>query len=1097
MSDRQFHFQGLPNREDLSVLNQHFSHAIEQVAPELANPGQPYDDQALITCAVYFEDFISQYFDIEASVQKTRQQFAEHVEIFEQFQKVYMLPKVINHGDGNTEDFASLHTWLLGQLTQSGHDTESDLELAVARCALQWHQQSPQSPQCDKMQQWVVAAMHSDDPVRQWPLLKTYQKIDFASLIPVEHDLEDKHALNYQGGVLTREAFEVHDDRMHPRQVIREINHCRLCHDKGNDSCSTGFFSKKSADEDFRRNPLSNILSGCPLEQKISQMIALKKQGHLIAALAVMMIDNPMCPATGHRICNDCMKSCIYQKQEPVDIPQVETAILRDVLALPWGVEIYQLLLLWNPLDPAHALPQPLQNQSVAIMGQGPAGFTMAHYLTRQGYQVVAMDGVKIEPLPDDWLKQPIKHFDDLEESLEDRTVYGFGGVAEYGITNRYDKNLLKLIYIALARRENFHLIDNVRFGGTVTLETFWSYGIDHVVLAVGAGLPQALPVKNSMAPGMRQANDFLMALQLTEGYKKDRLSSLEVDLPAIIIGGGLTAVDTACEVQAFYCRQVMLFCQRFERLQQCPGLDVKALFSGEDWQRAQTLLARGEQLRALDQLTDRQQAMQRLIALITAWGGVKILYRRLMTASPAYQSNSEELHYAFRQGVQYLEGHQPTEVILDEYGRVEALQCDVYAQQGDDWQCQNQRTLPVRTLLTATGAKTNVAYTFEHRHDLQRKGFEYQLFQPNGQDLHAVEPAPHPKSEVYGPFASYSDASGRRVSVIGDAHATFHGSVVKAIASAKRSYPYVSHALQQVTTQPTHPQSWVDRFTPRVHALTVHPHWIDLHIHAPHIASIYQPGQMLKLQNYLAHAHQHADIRFLHEPLALVPYACDAESGLIKFLILTSSMHAKMVKYYTLGQKVALMGPTGVRSKIPEQASEVVILTDAVGLAHAHSYGMALIGQQHQVKIHCCLPTQLASVTAIFSQDLKPHISIESQLPGAMASYHLADRIMILGHADFVSGVAPHFATDALREKTHVDTMGPMQCMLKGVCAQCLQWQLDEQGRRLKAVYACSWQNQPLKLIDFEHLQQRQKISGMMQRFNEVYYRHVVDPEQ
>ena len=39
-----------------------------------------------------------------------------------------------------------------------------------------------------------------------------------------------------------------------------------------------------------------------------------------------------MCPGTGHRICNDCMKACIYQKQEPVNIPQIETGVLTDVL---------------------------------------------------------------------------------------------------------------------------------------------------------------------------------------------------------------------------------------------------------------------------------------------------------------------------------------------------------------------------------------------------------------------------------------------------------------------------------------------------------------------------------------------------------------------------------------------------------------------------------------------------------------------------------------------------------------------------------------------------------------------------------------------
>ena len=45
-----------------------------------------------------------------------------------------------------------------------------------------------------------------------------------------------------------------------------------------------------------------------------------KARGEPLAALGIIAVDNPMAAATGHRICNDCMKSCIYQKQDPVDI---------------------------------------------------------------------------------------------------------------------------------------------------------------------------------------------------------------------------------------------------------------------------------------------------------------------------------------------------------------------------------------------------------------------------------------------------------------------------------------------------------------------------------------------------------------------------------------------------------------------------------------------------------------------------------------------------------------------------------------------------------------------------------------------------------
>ena len=45
----------------------------------------------------------------------------------------------------------------------------------------------------------------------------------------------------------------------------------------------------------------------------------------------------------------------------------------------------------------------------------------------------------------------------------------------------------------------------------------------------------------------------------------------------------------------------------------------------------------------------------------------------------------------------------------------------------------------------------------------------------------------------------------------------------------------------------------------------------------------------------------------------------------------------------------------------------------------------------------------------------------------------------------------------------------------VKGRCAQCLQWQIDPKtGKRTKAVYACSWQEQPMELIDTANIKQR-----------------------
>ena len=153
----------------------------------------------------------------------------------------------------------------------------------------------------------------------------------------------------------------------------------------------------------------------------------------------------------------------------------------------------------------------------------------------------------------------------DFKESLDERLMAGFGGVAEYGITVRWDKNFLKLIYISLMRRPYFQVFGGVRFGGTITVEDAWEMGFDHFVVAVGAGLPKALPIPGSLAPGMRQANDFLMALQLGNAAKSSSLTNLQVRLPAVVIGGGLTGVDTATEVQAYYITQVEKILSRYE----------------------------------------------------------------------------------------------------------------------------------------------------------------------------------------------------------------------------------------------------------------------------------------------------------------------------------------------------------------------------------------------------------------------------------------------------------------------------------------------------------------------------------------------------
>ncbi len=92
----------------------------------------------------------------------------------------------------------------------------------------------------------------------------------------------------------------------------------------------------------------------------------------------------------------------------------------------------------------------------------------------------------------------------------------------------RWDKNFLTVIQLTLVRRKTFRVYGGVRFGGTVTAEQAFKMGFDHVAIAAGAGRPTIVGMKNNMIRGIRQASDFLMALQLTGAFKKNGLANLQ-----------------------------------------------------------------------------------------------------------------------------------------------------------------------------------------------------------------------------------------------------------------------------------------------------------------------------------------------------------------------------------------------------------------------------------------------------------------------------------------------------------------------------------------------------------------------------------------
>jgi NADPH-dependent glutamate synthase beta subunit-like oxidoreductase/NAD(P)H-flavin reductase len=945
------------------------------------------------------------------------------------------------------------------------------------------------------------------------------------------------------GEIYHRDGFALTDSVTDLVGALDEVNYCVICHDQDTDYCSKGYPDKKTGT--FLKNPLQISLTGCPLEERISEMHKAKSDGHTLAALAIIVADNPTVAATGHRICNDCMKSCIYQKKEPVNIPQVETRILKDILELPWGFEIYSLLTRWNPLSFKRPLPLAPSGYKVLIVGLGPAGFSLAHFLMNEGHSVVAVDGLKIEPLPphisgvapggERLSFEPIEEIKQLFDPLDERPQAGFGGVAEYGITVRWDKNFLNVIRLLLERRTSFAMFGGVRFGSTITPESAYEMGFDHIALCAGAGKPTYLSVPNGLARGVRQASDFLMALQLTGAAKQDSVTCLQIRLPAVVIGGGLTAIDTATEVLAYYVRQVEKFLSRYEALAAKIGEEtIRASYIDDEQAIADEFIAHAKAIRAERQSAAEEGRQPRFIELLNEWGGATIVYRRRLTASPSYQLNHEEIAKAFEQGIRFAELLAPTAVDVDEFDHVKAIQLERQAigEDGRPMPTGKHLTIPARSVLVAAGTQPNTVIAREYPGFVEMDG---KYFQAKDVDGNVVTPELSTKPETPQILMNLR-ADGRAMSFFGDLHPSYAGNVVKAIASAKQGYPVIDQVLHRTDPTPVLPVDLVnhlnDGMRPRVYDVRrLTPTIIEIIIYAPIPAKEFKPGQFFRLQNYEANAVRVNDTTLAMEGLALTGAWVDREKGLVSVIVLEMGGSSNLCALLKPGEQVVLMGPTGTPTETPGDET-VLLMGGGLGNAVLFSIGQALRQAGSKVLYFAAYKTmhdryhieniEAAADEVIWCCDEQPGFapdrpqdrSFVGNIVQAMEAYakgELGDTKIALNTADRLIAIGSDMMMNAVREARHTvlkdylkpehialgSINSPMQCMMKEICAQCLQLHRCPETGEESVVFSCFNQDQQLDQVVFPVLRQRLGQNAVQEKLTHQWIAHCLENVQ
>jgi NADPH-dependent glutamate synthase beta subunit-like oxidoreductase/NAD(P)H-flavin reductase len=957
-------------------------------------------------------------------------------------------------------------------------------------------------------------------------LFKVPHRLDMTHLVPVETVERDGVTMMRlpEHDWRARDGFALTDAGTDLAGALDQANYCIWCHNQGKDSCSSGL---KEKDGGFRKSVFGVTLAGCPLDEKISEMNLVRSRGYALGALAIVAVDNPLCAATGHRICNDCMKACIYQRQDPVDIPQVETRTLKDVLALPWGFEIYGLLTRWNPLNLRRPLPKPVSGYKVLAVGLGPAGFTLAHHLMNDGHFVAAIDGLKIEPLPPEISGvtalgervpfQPIRDIASLREDLGARTMAGFGGVAEYGITVRWDKNFLKIVRLLLERRSQFAMYGGVRFGGTVTIDNAFAMGFDHIALCAGAGRPTVIPMANGLALGVRQASDFLMALQLTGAAKPDSIANLTVRLPVVVIGGGLTAIDTATEALAYYPLQVEKFLSRYEALAAERGAAaVRAGWTSAEEEVAEEFITHAKAIRAERAAAEREDRAPHLARLIDGWGGVTIAYRRRLIDAPSYTLNHEEVAKAMEEGIRFAEGLTPIAVEVDPDEQAVALRLARAEPEGEV-------VLPARTILVAAGTQPNTVLAREDPLHVTLDGRYFQAFDEDGSK---VTPQRVAKPDAAHVLMSLMD-DGRAVSFWGDLHPSFAGNVVKAMGGATRGYPVVSRTLARRAAAAPAPQALKarldDELRARVHEVVrLTPKIVEIVVRAPMAARAFSPGQFYRLQNYETFAAKNEGTTLAMEGLALTGASIDRDRGLLSTIVLEMGGSSDLCALLQPGEPVILMGPTGTPTETPP-GETVLLVGGGLGNAVLFSIGAALRAEGSRVLYFAGYKTiadrykveeiEAAADVIVWCCDEAPGFApgrkqdrsfvgniveaIDAYGAGRLGPVEIplaeVDRVIAIGSDMMMNAVAqarrarlaPYFRPG---HRAIASINSPMQCMMKEICAQCLQRQRDPVTGTETIVFSCFNQDQDMDRVDFPTLRRRLSQNGAQEKLTRLW---------
>ena len=263
-------------------------------------------------------------------------------------------------------------------------------------------------------------------------------------------------------------------------------------------------------------------------------------------------------------------------------------------------------------------------------------------------------------------------------------------------------------------------------------------------------------------------------------------------------------------------------------------------------------------------------------------------------------------------------------------------------------------------------------------------------------------------------------------------------------------------------------------------------------------------------------------------EALALTGASADPETGLLSVIVLEMGGSSRLCAFLKPGEPVVLMGPTGAPTDIPK--NETVLLAGG-GLGNAVLFSIAkalknngctvvyFAGYKKAADVFKRDDIEAGTDQVIWSVDageaIEPRREQDRAFTGNIVQSMLwyasqprefdlknVERIIAIGSDGMMRAVkdARHGVLAPYLKPQHVgigSINSPMQCMMKQVCAQCLQRHVDPATGKESFVFSCFNQDQLLDAVDFTNLRARLRQNTVLEKLSNLWLTRVMAMEQ